>query len=88
MAVAWEVTSDCTNTSQTLACLSCADIPLVKPKDEGWEHAPLQWGYGKSVEPGACNPGYSGGRDQEDRGAKPAQANSLWDPNLKNPSQK
>jgi hypothetical protein len=24
----------------------------------------------------ACNPGYSGGRDQEDRGSKPAQANS------------
>jgi hypothetical protein len=24
----------------------------------------------------ACNPSYSGGRDQEDRGWKPAQANS------------
>jgi hypothetical protein len=24
----------------------------------------------------ACNPSYSGGRDQEDRGSKPAQANS------------
>jgi hypothetical protein len=24
----------------------------------------------------ACNPGYSGGRDQEDGGSKPAQANS------------
>jgi hypothetical protein len=25
----------------------------------------------------ACNPRYSGGRDQEDCGSKPAQANSL-----------
>jgi hypothetical protein len=36
----------------------------------------------------ACNPSYSGGRDQEDRGSKPAQANSSRDPILKNPSQK
>jgi hypothetical protein len=28
----------------------------------------------------AYNPNYSGGRDQEDRGAKPAQANRLQDP--------
>jgi hypothetical protein len=27
-----------------------------------------------------CNPGYSGGRDQEDRGSKPAWANSSRDP--------
>jgi hypothetical protein len=26
------------------------------------------------------NPSYLGGRDQEDRGLRPAQANSLWDP--------
>jgi hypothetical protein len=34
----------------------------------------------------ACNPSYSGGRDQEDFSSKPAQANS-WpqDPKLKNP---
>jgi hypothetical protein len=25
----------------------------------------------------ACNPSYSGGRDQEDHGLKPAQGNSL-----------
>jgi hypothetical protein len=25
----------------------------------------------------ACNPSYSGGRDQEDSGLKPARANSL-----------
>jgi hypothetical protein len=28
----------------------------------------------------SCNPSYSGGRDQEDHGSKPAQANSLQDP--------
>jgi hypothetical protein len=33
----------------------------------------------------ACNPTYSGGRDQEDHGLKPAQANSLQDPILKKP---
>jgi hypothetical protein len=34
----------------------------------------------------ACNPSYSGGRDQEDRGgSKPAAANSLRDPISKNP---
>jgi hypothetical protein len=27
----------------------------------------------------ACNPSHSGGRDQEDSGLKPAQANSLQD---------
>jgi hypothetical protein len=28
----------------------------------------------------ACNPTYCGGRDQEDRGLKPIQANSFKDP--------
>jgi hypothetical protein len=28
----------------------------------------------------ACNPSYSGGRDQEDCGLKPAWANRSWDP--------
>jgi hypothetical protein len=32
----------------------------------------------------ACNPSYSGGRDQEDCSSKPACANSLRDPILKN----
>jgi hypothetical protein len=32
----------------------------------------------------AYNPSYSGGRDQEDHGSKPAQGNSLQDPILKN----
>jgi hypothetical protein len=31
----------------------------------------------------ACNPNYSGGRNQEDHGSKPAQANSSFDPILK-----
>jgi hypothetical protein len=31
----------------------------------------------------ACNPSYSGGRDQEDHGSKPAQTNSSQDPILK-----
>jgi hypothetical protein len=30
-----------------------------------------------------CNPSYSGGNDQEDRGSKPAQVNGLKDPILK-----
>jgi hypothetical protein len=34
----------------------------------------------------ACNPSYSGGRDQEDHGLKPAWANSLQDPISKTPS--
>jgi hypothetical protein len=28
----------------------------------------------------ACNPSYTGGRDREDCGSKPAPANSLGDP--------
>jgi hypothetical protein len=33
----------------------------------------------------ACNPSYSGGRDQEDRGSKPAWANSSTRSCLKKP---
>jgi hypothetical protein len=33
-----------------------------------------------------CNPGYSGGRDQEDHGLKPVWANSLRKPISKHPS--
>jgi hypothetical protein len=36
----------------------------------------------------ACNPSYSGGRDQKDCVSKPAWANSSQDPILKNLSQK
>jgi hypothetical protein len=33
----------------------------------------------------ACNPSYSGGRDQENSGLMPVQANILQDPILKKP---
>jgi hypothetical protein len=33
----------------------------------------------------SCNPSYSGGKDQEDCGSKPAQANSSQDPISKKP---
>jgi hypothetical protein len=36
----------------------------------------------------ACNPSYSGDRDQEYRGSKPVQANSSQDPILKKPFKK
>jgi hypothetical protein len=36
----------------------------------------------------ACNPSYSGGRNQEDHSSKPARANSSRDPILKNLSHK
>jgi hypothetical protein len=36
----------------------------------------------------ACNPIYSGDRDQEDCGSEPVQENSLQDPISKNSSQK
>jgi hypothetical protein len=36
----------------------------------------------------ACNPSYSGGRDQEDCSLKPAWANSSQDPILKSPVSK
>jgi hypothetical protein len=35
-----------------------------------------------------CNPTYSGGRDQEDLGLKPAKADSLRNPILKIPNTK
>jgi hypothetical protein len=36
----------------------------------------------------ACNPSYSGGRDQEDHGSKPAGANSSTRPYLEKPTTK
>jgi hypothetical protein len=33
----------------------------------------------------ACNPSYSGGRDQKDSGSKPARANSFTRPYLEKP---
>jgi hypothetical protein len=54
----------------------------------------VQVEYGNNLQSGrapvahACNPSYSGGRDQEDCGSKPARANSLGDPISKIPSTK
>jgi hypothetical protein len=39
----------------------------------------------QALVPHTCDSSYSGGRDQEDRDLKPAQANSLRDPILKKP---
>jgi hypothetical protein len=36
----------------------------------------------------ACNPSYSGGRDQEDHSSRPAWAKSWRDPILKKPTKK
>jgi hypothetical protein len=36
----------------------------------------------------ACNPSYSGSRDQEGHSSKPAQADSSWDLSQKYPTQK
>jgi hypothetical protein len=38
-----------------------------------------------SLQAHACNASYSGGRNQEDCGSKPPQANSLRDPTSKKP---
>jgi hypothetical protein len=42
---------------------------------------------GHSIMVHSCNPSYSGGRDQEDWGLKPAWANSCETLSWKNPSQ-
>jgi hypothetical protein len=39
--------------------------------------------FGQALVAHACNPSYSGGRDEEVHGSKPARANSLRDPILK-----
>jgi hypothetical protein len=44
-----------------------------------------QWLTGTSGSAHACNPSYSGGKDQEDCGLKPAQANSSARPYLEKP---
>jgi hypothetical protein len=48
---------------------------LISLKKEGLSWAPVAH---------FCNPSYSGGRDQEDLGSEPAQANSSQDPISKN----
>jgi hypothetical protein len=39
-----------------------------------------RWFLGRVLVAHACNPSNSGDKDQEDRGSKPAWANSLQDP--------
>jgi hypothetical protein len=48
----------------------------------------LETAFGQALMAHFYNPSYLGGRDQEDQGLKPAQANSLWDPSLKIPNTK
>jgi hypothetical protein len=62
---------------------SCHNVlPHHRPKSNGrnWPRT------SRALVAHTCNPSYSGNRDQEDHGSKPAQANSSWDPILKNPS--
>jgi hypothetical protein len=67
-------------------------VPQLWMGKENVAHACTIFGYKKawSWKPVADsrNPSYSGGRDQEDRGSKPARANSSQDPISKNLSQK
>jgi hypothetical protein len=53
--------------------------PLLQDrmKQDIWQNVP---DLGQVPVAHTCNPSYSGGRDQEDLGSKPAQANSPWDP--------
>jgi hypothetical protein len=45
-------------------------FPLIDMLNYKWSWAPVAH---------ACNPSYLGGRDQEDHGLKPAQANNSQD---------
>jgi hypothetical protein len=47
-----------------------------------------KWLIARSSRPNACDPSYSGGRDQKDFSSKPAQANRPWHPISKHPSEK
>jgi hypothetical protein len=49
-----------------------------------WGHSSLKLGASAH----ACNPSYSGGKNQEDYGSKPAQTNSSQDPISKITQQK
>jgi hypothetical protein len=52
------------------------DTLVIKTKEMKESWVPVTYSY---------NPSYSGGRDQEDRSSKPAQATSSPDPILKKP---
>jgi hypothetical protein len=45
-----------------------------------WQQALSRIGFNQAPLAHTCNPSYSGGRNQEDHGSKPAQANSSCDP--------
>jgi hypothetical protein len=62
-------------------CNSLRKDPFVPSKNNNFSRVPVAH---------ACNPSYSGSRDQEDHGSKPAQAKSSTRPYLekKNPSQR
>jgi hypothetical protein len=53
--------------------------PEVKPQHHQQQQQ-KDWSLHQAPVVHTCNPRYSGGRDQEDRGSKPAGANSLQDP--------
>jgi hypothetical protein len=68
-------------------------LPLLNEKVQStilgtMESVDLKCDSNRALVAHTCNPSYSGCRDQEDQGLKPAQANSSWDPISKNPSQK
>jgi hypothetical protein len=56
-----------------------------KDKRENLYMAPFKNSLGRALVAHACNPSYSGGRDQEDCGSKPAWENSSKDPISKKP---
>jgi hypothetical protein len=58
-------------------CHSPQDLCVDNPRKNGKRYQVLV--------PHACNPSYSGDRDQKDRNSKPTQANSLRDPISKYP---
>jgi hypothetical protein len=53
--------------------------------EEGTGSIPPKNGLENYLRPDVSNPSYSGGRDQEDHGSKPAWANSSQYPILKKP---
>jgi hypothetical protein len=57
---------------------------LNSPEEEG-RYESKRFHRGLTQVAHTCNPSYSGGRDQEDGGLKPARANSSRDPMLKKP---
>jgi hypothetical protein len=55
------------------------DIGIGKLGAQGAGHS-TEGQFSRAPAAPTCNPSYSGGRDQEDLGLKPARKNSSWDP--------